>query len=186
MPAIADLHSQAGAWFGDHFAPLTMLDLERATPCTEWSVGDLLNHVVSENLWVPPLLAGSTIEEVGGRFDGDTLGEDPVGAYERSFEAADDAIRAAPMDRPVAVSYGPTPARVYAGHRFIDLLVHGWDLAMALGCDAAMPADLVAGCLAIVEPEREFLAASGVFATDVPVPEGPPSSRLLALLGRRG
>jgi uncharacterized protein (TIGR03086 family) len=186
VPPIADLHARAGAWFGDHLAPLTMLDLKRATPCTEWSVGDLLDHVVSENLWVPQLLAGRTIEEVGDRFEGDVLGDDPVGAFERSFEAADSAIRATPADRPVAVSYGPVPARVYDEHRFLDLLVHGWDLAMGLERDATMPPDLVDACLAVVEGQRELIEGSGVFRTDVPVPDGPPQSRLLALLGRRG
>lgn len=186
VASIADLHSRAGAWFGDHLAPVTGFDLERATPCTEWSVGDLLTHVVAENLWVPELLAGRTIADVGGRFDGDVLDDDPVAAFEQSFEAADAAIRATPADRPVGVSYGPVPAQVYAEHRFLDLLVHGWDLAMGMERPASMPGDLVEACLAVVEGQRDLIAGSGVFHTDVPVPEGPPQTRLLAILGRRG
>jgi len=38
------------------------------TPCAEWSVRDLVEHLVTEQLWVPPLLAGQTIAEVGDRF----------------------------------------------------------------------------------------------------------------------
>ena len=36
------------------------------------------------------------------------------------------------------MSYGPVPGSVYAGHRFIDVLIHGWDLAKATGQDATI------------------------------------------------
>lgn len=41
------------------------------TPCTEWSVRELVNHVVAEELWTAPLLRGSTVQGVGSQFDGD-------------------------------------------------------------------------------------------------------------------
>jgi len=49
------------------------------TPCAEWSVRELVNHVVAEELWAAPLLRGATVLEVGSQFDGDVLGEDPLG-----------------------------------------------------------------------------------------------------------
>ncbi|AGP61457.1 maleylpyruvate isomerase N-terminal domain-containing protein [Streptomyces rapamycinicus] len=51
-----------------------------STPCTEWTVRDLVNHLVSEHLWVPHLLAGESLEQVGDRYDGDMVGADPVRA----------------------------------------------------------------------------------------------------------
>ena len=54
-----------------------------ATPCTEWDVRALVNHVLGEIRWAVPLFAGSTIAEVGDRFDGDLLGDDPVGRVGR-------------------------------------------------------------------------------------------------------
>ena len=48
------------------------------TPCTDWSVRDLVNHVVGEDAWTGPLVRGSTIEEVGDRFYGDLLGDESV------------------------------------------------------------------------------------------------------------
>src|SRR5665811_2617279 len=48
------------------------------TPCAQWSVRELVNHVVAEELWTAPLLGGKTIQEVGSQFDGDVLGDDPA------------------------------------------------------------------------------------------------------------
>jgi len=58
------------------------------TPCTEWDVRALVNHLVAEQLWAPLLLDGATVEDVGDRFDGDQLGADPVAAWASAAAAA--------------------------------------------------------------------------------------------------
>ena len=75
----------------------------------------------------------STISEVwGDHLDGDLLGADPLGAYDASAKAAAAVFAiAGALKAPCAVSYGPVPGAVYAGHRFIDVLIHGWDVAVA-------------------------------------------------------
>ena len=60
------------------------------TPCAEWTVRDLVNHVVGEDLWTVPLMQGQTIDEVGDRFDGDVLGDRPVPA---ALDAAKEGIQ---------------------------------------------------------------------------------------------
>lgn len=158
------------------------------TPCDGWDVRQLLNHIVAGNHWVVELTAGRTIAEVGDALDGDVLGEDPLGAYRASAAAADAAF-AAPgaMDAPVAVSYGPIPGSAYAGDRLLDVLIHGWDLAVATGQHAALDAALVEACWEAITPHAEMLRASGMFGDDVEVPEGADrQTELLALLGRRG
>lgn len=157
-----------------------------ASVCDGWSVRELVNHVVGGNLWVPELVGGKTIEEVGDRLDGDILGERPLDAYERSEQAAAAAFREpGAMDRPVAVSYGPVPGSVYCGHRFLDVLIHGWDVAASTGQDRTLPLDLVEACWAVVEPEREALTATGAFGVEVSVPaDADRQTKLLAVLGR--
>ncbi len=157
------------------------------TPCEGWDIRALVNHVVSGNLWAAELGAGRTIAQVGDRLDGDVLGADPVAAYDASADAAADVF-AAPgaLDAPCAVSYGPVPGSVYAGHRFLDVLIHGWDLAVASGQDATLDPDLVDACWEVVAPQAELLAASGMFGTKVDPPAGSDAAtRLLAVLGRR-
>jgi uncharacterized protein (TIGR03086 family) len=159
----------------------------RTTPCDDWDVRTLVNHIVSGNRWVPPLVGGQSIDEVGDRLDGDQLGADPAAAYEASAAAADAAFSAAgAMDAPCAVSYGPVPGSVYCGHRFVDVVVHGWDLATATGQDNTLDPALVSACWEILGPQLELLQASGAFGTIVPVADdADEATKLLAALGRR-
>lgn len=114
------------------------------TPCRQWTVRDLVNHVTYEDLWTVPLMKGSTVEEVGTAFDGDLLGDDPVG---RSLAAARDALpataRRLAAGGTVQLSYGEEQAAEYALQLAADHLVHGWDLAAATGGDTRMDPMLV-------------------------------------------
>ena len=64
------------------------------TPCVEWGVRALVNHIVSGNFWAAELGRGKTIEAVGDRLDGDVLGDDPVAEYLVSAELAGSTFRA--------------------------------------------------------------------------------------------
>ena len=157
------------------------------TPCEGWDVRTVVNHVVTGNYWAGALGRGRTIEEVGDRLDGDVLGDDPLAEYEASAGDADASFRApGAMDAPCAVSYGPVPGSVYCGHRLLDVLIHGWDIATATGQDAVLDAELVEACWVIVAAERDMFTGSGMFGTEQEV--GPGADRqtaLLAVLGRR-
>jgi uncharacterized protein (TIGR03086 family) len=88
------------------------------------------------------------------------------------------------MDVAVAVSYGPVPGSVYCGHRFVDVLIHGFDIAKPTGQDTNLPEELVEACFEVVEPQWEMLVASGQFS-ELPVPAGADrQATLLAMLGR--
>jgi uncharacterized protein (TIGR03086 family) len=155
--------------------------------CDPWTVRELVNHVVTGNYWAAELGSGLTIEQVGDRLDGDVLGSDPLRAYDDSSLMAAAVFRApGAMERPCAVSYGPVPGSVYCGHRFLDVLVHGWDVATSTGQDTTLDVDLVEACLEVIEPQIDMLVASGAFGTRLDVPEGSSSqAKLLGMLGRR-
>jgi uncharacterized protein (TIGR03086 family) len=185
---IAELHAQALDATGMIVAGIPADRWHADTPCDGWDVRALVNHVVSGNLWAAELAAGGTIEEMGDRLDGDVLGPDPVGSYTASAKAAAAAFRApGALDAPCAVSYGPVPGSVYAGHRFIDVFIHGWDLAVATGQDAVLDADLMRSCRQVLEPQLELFRGAGAFAGPLPVPPGATGqTRFLATLGRAG
>lgn len=187
MADIAQLHRDALASTRRFVAGIGADQWELSTPCSDWSVRELVNHIVTGNLWAAELGDGKTIADVGDALDGDVLGEDPVAAYDSSATSAA-AIFEQPgaLDRPCAVSYGPVPGSVYAGHRFIDVLVHGWDVAAATGQERRLDPGLVAACWDELSPQLHLWQASGAFSADLRGEvAADPQAQLLAALGRR-
>jgi len=100
------------------------------------------------------------------------LGADPVGSYAASAKAAAEVFRRpGALDAPCAVSYGPVPGSVYAGHRFIDVFIHGWDLAAATGQDTTLDPDLIRACRQVAEPQVGAFRDAGALAGPLPVPD---------------
>jgi uncharacterized protein (TIGR03086 family) len=184
---LPELHERALASTRSYVAGIGPDQWHDATPCAEYDVHALVNHIVSGNFWVAPLVAGKSIAEVGDAYDGDVLGDDPVAAYDASAQQAAAAFNGnGAMEASVAVSYGPVPGEIYAGHRLIDVLIHGWDVAKATGQDPTLAPALVEACREVVEPQKELLRGSGMFGSDVEAPaDADPQVELLALLGRR-
>lgn len=155
------------------------------TPCTDWDVRALVNHIVYEDLWTVPLIEGKTIEEVGDRFEGDVLGDDPKAAWADASKRAVDAVAGVSLDQPVSVSWGQIPASEYLGQLFMDHLIHGWDLARGSGGDDRLDPELVEACWAEAKNQEQAIRGSGVFGQQLDVPpDADTQTKLLALLGR--
>jgi len=154
------------------------------TPCTDWTVRDLVNHVVGEDLWTGPLMRGATIAEVGDRFDGDLLGDDPVGgASAAAQEAAAVVAETLPAHGTVHLSYGVEKADEYIHQLAADHLVHGWDLAAGTGQDRTLDTELVAAVAAWFADREEMSRAGGVIGPRGAL-TGDPQADLLAGFGR--
>jgi uncharacterized protein (TIGR03086 family) len=156
------------------------------TPCADWDVRSLVNHVVSEQLWTVPLLAGQTIEQVGDQFDGDQLNGEPAAAADRAAKAAIRAAQAPDLlDRDVHLSFGVTPAEEYLYQLLADHVVHGWDLSSAIGADRHIDDQAVRVCASWFAERESIYREAGIIAAPVPVPEPADSQdRLLAAFGR--
>ncbi|MGP3970911.1 TIGR03086 family metal-binding protein [Streptomyces sp. 6N223] len=157
------------------------------TPCTEWSVRDLVNHLTGEHLWAPWLLRGATLEEVGDRYDGDVLGQDPVAAWDEAAAASHEAVHEpGALKGRVHTSGGLTPAEEYLRQMILDLTVHAWDLARGIGADDRLDDGLVA---LVWDYAKDTVPAWQGFGMFDPPVETPASAsrqdRLVALLGRR-
>jgi len=154
------------------------------TPCEEWSVRELVNHVTYENKWAVPLFAGSSIADVGDQFEGDLLGDDPAAT---SLAAAGDAVSAAaariPQGGTVALSFGDTPVDEYVTQIAADHLVHGWDLAAATKGDTRFDPDLVAAIAEWFAEREELYRAAGAIGPAV-AKTGDPQDDLIASFGR--
>ena len=157
------------------------------TPDAEWDVRALVNHLLNEALWAPPLLAGSTIEEVGDRFDGDQLGDDPKGAWAAAASAAVAAAQAeGAMERIVHLSFGDFPGEFYLSQVLCDHVIHAWDLARATGGNETLDPELVEWVYAFLAPQADAWRAAGVFGPSVDVaPDADLQTKLLGQTGRR-
>ena len=159
---------------------------DNATPCTEWNLRVLVNHLIGENAWVAELFAGKTIAEVGGRLDGDLTGDNPIKSYVDTAEPARAAIEApGAMEFICHLGGGDAPGSKYATELFIDTVIHGWDVAKGSGQDAALDPELAQACYEIVAPMEGILRRSGAFGSDVPVADDADlQTKLLAVVGR--
>lgn len=157
------------------------------TPCTEWNVRALFNHMTSEALWAPHVLSGKTIEEAGDAFDGDVLGSDPKATWELAVKAEREAVQEPGVDeRTVHLMRGPTPASTYLVELFSDHVIHAWDLARGTGGDERLDPELVDILYASVAPIEDQLKASGMYGDKVEAPEGADTqTKLLAVVGRK-
>ena len=77
-----------------------------ATPCAEWDMRVLVNHVTSENQWIEQILGGRTVRDVGTELDGDLLGDDPIAAYASSVARAKASLLPGRMGGTYGVSIG--------------------------------------------------------------------------------
>jgi uncharacterized protein (TIGR03086 family) len=163
---------------------------ELPTPCTEWNVRQLVAHLVSGHQLVARVLRGEPFEQAAAAArspDEDRSGHDPAAAYDASARDVLAAF-AAPgvLERLVRVPLGTVPGAVARHLRIVECLVHGWDLATAVGVPFDPPAPLVEREIAFSEPMvMQVPPERHVFAPSRPVAEGsPPIERLVALLGR--
>jgi uncharacterized protein (TIGR03086 family) len=187
MADIPELFRRAVERFGEPVDAIPADGWTGPTPCLEWNVRDLVNHLVSECRWVPPLFAGATIAEVGDALDGDLLGEDPVGAWREAGAGAVASISApGAMERMVHLSFGDVEGSRYVGDLVSDLTVHRWDLARAIGADERLDADLVRASWDHLSPMAEAWRSAGAFGDAVEVADGADrQTKLLGLTGRR-
>jgi uncharacterized protein (TIGR03086 family) len=183
---LVDQHRRAMVEFDQRVQLLTEDRWYVGTPCEHWDVRELVNHLVVEQLWVPHLLAGETLDEVGDRYDGDQLGDDPVDAWSQAALVARAAVgEPGALDGQIDSSMGPLDTTEYLTQLTADLAVHAWDLARALSVDEELDPELVEVLYPIWLPRVDELAASGLFAPPVEVGDDADlQTRLLALFGR--
>lgn len=144
----------------------------------------IVNYHAYDSAWVPDVLAGSTMAEVGDRYE--SLKTGPGVNYRRS---SDRAIAAASAlddpDKIVHLSYGDWPAREYLKHVTSFRGFRAFDIAKWIGAETRLPDGLVQGMWDEFVPEIEQWRALGVFGPAVPVSDDAPlQDRLLGLAGR--
>ena len=179
-----DLYRRTVASWSDRVGRVRADQWASSTPCAEWTVRDLVNHVTGEDLWAVALLNGGTIAEVGDRLDGDLLGDAPGTA---ALAAAEDAAAVVAerlrVGGTVLLSYGEERVEEYVAQLAADHLVHGWDLAVAIGGPTQLDRDAVAGVADWFADREEVYRSVGAIGPRTGTFEDPQQD-LLAGFGR--
>jgi uncharacterized protein (TIGR03086 family) len=182
---VNDLHRRAVDQWRDRVAGVGEDQWHLPTPCEEWDVRVLVNHVVGEEMWTVPLVDGATMEEVGDRFDGDLLGPTPYDVASRASEDAVSAVARRLPERPlVHLSFGDTPIEEYVRQLSADHLVHAWDLAAATGQARTLDPGVVDEVASWFAPRETFYREAGIIGPRQEVAGDDLQSRLLAAFGR--
>ncbi|HLN16329.1 MAG TPA: TIGR03086 family metal-binding protein [Acidimicrobiales bacterium] len=159
------------------------------TPCTDWTVRDLVGHVVGGNRMAVALLGGASTAEAIASVQRDHLGDDPVGNFDEAA-AAQAAAFASPgaLERVVHHPAGDVPGSRLLGFRLGDLTLHAWDLARATGGDETLDEALVEQVYLGLAPMAPFIAETGRFGegpSGTVDEDAPTVVRLLDVAGRR-
>jgi uncharacterized protein (TIGR03086 family) len=160
------------------------------TPCQEWNVADLTDHVVASNRRVASALQGEPAPASltgDGERDGSGGAEDRLGAYRRSVDDLYEAFSVpGALDRIVSVPFGQVPGAVALQLRVVELAVHGWDLARATDQRIDLPDDVVRAAIEFTRQALPRVPPDRVpFAPPQPAGEaGSALDELAALLGR--
>ena len=172
---LVDLYRRASAWTAEKVAGAGAR-LDAATPCDEWNLRTLVNHMLETQRY---FLASGRGEKASspGQVPPTLISDDPA----RDFARARDDMLTTYADPSVVAKTGPA-----LGIAFSDVLLHGWDVARASGQDATMPPDLAEAAYGTIHGRFTDEQRKGVFKPELPVrPDASPQARLLAYTGRQ-
>ena len=152
------------------------------TPCTEWTVRDLVNHLVTGNMLFRALVLGDPPPERAA----DHLGDDPAAAWRASLDQLRQAFTGeGVLEREFTSPIGERPGRVLLGMRVNEMVVHSWDLARATGQSTDIDPPLAGACLAAFQSAPLPRGERSLFGAETPVPAGATAAdRLAAYVGR--
>src|ERR1700721_2347131 len=122
-------------------------DLTRPTPCPDWTLAELLAHMTAQHNGFAAAAAGDGADLVHWQTGAPVA--DPVGEYAAAAERVIAAFAAAGVlaGEFVLPEISPKlrfPAAEAIGFHFVDYVVHGWDVARALGRDYELEPDVLA------------------------------------------
>lgn len=170
-----DMYGRASEWtLGKVSAASTKLTAQ--TPCDEWNVRQLMNHMLDTANYFIGSARGRDVSPPS-HHPPELVGDDPVKAFARTR----DEMLSTFSEDGVIEKTGPS-----LGIAFSDQLLHGWDLARATGQDATMPAGLPEAAYSLIHGKFTEQQRQGIFKPEIAVaPDASAQDKLLSYTGRK-
>ena len=173
-------HQRAQDTFARVLVNVTFDQLSSPTPCPEWDVKALIDHVIAGNQRV--------VERAGGELE--PLPEDLIAAHRASAEAAHETFaQPQALTRTYQLPIGELRGTAFIELRTSDLLAHAWDLAVATGQPTDLDPELAECVLAF---SKQMMSRPGLRGDGRPFGDEqlcgdkrPAADRVAAFLGRR-
>ena len=173
-PDLLDCYARASEWTLSK-VPAAAQKMDARTPCDEWDVRTLMNHMLDTEGYFVGSARGEDVSPPSPN-PPELLGDDPVADFTRGR----DETMATFSREGVVEKTGPA-----LGIAFADQLLHGWDLAKATGQDATMPAGLAEAAYEHIHGRFTDAQRRGVFKPEVTLAEDASAQdKLLAYTGR--
>ncbi|RSN53468.1 TIGR03086 family protein [Amycolatopsis sp. WAC 04182] len=187
MSEHAALIAPAAAEFARILRGIGESDLSARTPCAEYDVRALLNHLLYWGPWLEAAGRKAAPPEVSsGEAEADLVGGEWLADIEKRTARLVDVF-GAPEAWQGQTTFGgnPMPASM-AGYMVLDEFVfHGWDLARATGAEFAVVPEVAVAVYAIALEIGDQARAMKVYGEEVPVADGAtPFERALGATGR--
>ncbi|MEP7204751.1 MAG: TIGR03086 family metal-binding protein [Candidatus Saccharibacteria bacterium] len=164
---------------------VTPQDYARPTPCTDWSVLQLVSHILYELYWTADIVSGKKIKEVGTRYDGDLIGTNLQTSWLVASNRATNAIEQADNKDKARLSWGTSTVGYYLKQAAVDQLVHAWDLSTALGAPIRFDDDVSRVLYDYAMANGDQISKTGLFAPEVKVTgDADIQTKILAMYGR--
>jgi uncharacterized protein (TIGR03086 family) len=187
VPRTADLLAAVLADLAEVVGAIGPDQLDRPTPCTEYDVRRLRDHVLG---WLTTFAAGYADPQ--GRapasdVDGYRAPADPAQAVRDAAEQLDRALREGAAERPLWLGENAMPGELALSMILWEYQVHGWDLARATGQPWSPPAAAAEESLAFAPTmlTADYQGPGKAFGERVEVPgDASALDRLLGLCGR--
>jgi uncharacterized protein (TIGR03086 family) len=164
--------------------------LDLPTPCTEWDVRGVLNHVTGGADMFAICVTDGLISDdrLVELLTGDNLGRDYASSFRAASKRALDAFATPGAgDKMVKLPFGEMPAAIALRIAIFDVTVHAWDLAKATGQSTALDPEVLGAALEVgqqmIGPE---MRQAGMFGGEVAIPDAAPvEDKLAAFAGRQ-
>ena len=185
-PNVIELYEAAVQQMLPTLAGVKADQLSASTPCTDWTVQNLITHnikvadylhgIVQGNNTTNPMEVGDPLPSQGARE-----------AYAAGTTRVLDLLKStSDLNQVVETPFGPMPIANFVMFPILDIVIHKWDLAKGTGQSTSLDAGLSEACFGALQMGAEQGRQHGVFAAEVTVPiSASIQDKLLALSGRK-